>query len=95
VTFGIIGTAVVLLGGLIAVGLITRDRRYTGTRTGPGGNRFLPTSEVFIDPTSGRRVRVYVDPGTGRRQYREEPDPDSPSGAGRSGGDDVKEKGED
>jgi hypothetical protein len=90
VTFGIVGTAVVLIGGLIAVGLLTRDRRYTGTRANAGADRFLPTSEVFVDPTSGRRVRVWVDPGTGRRQYREEPDPDAPSEAG---GVHVEEKG--
>lgn len=35
----------------------------------------LPTSEVFIDPASHRRLRVWVDPVTGAREYRDEPDP--------------------
>jgi hypothetical protein len=35
----------------------------------------LPTSEVFIDPETHRRTRVWVDPVTGARDYRDEPDP--------------------
>jgi hypothetical protein len=27
------------------------------------------TSEVFIDPTSGHRMRVVVDPASGERRY--------------------------
>jgi hypothetical protein len=27
------------------------------------------TSEVFIDPTSGHRMRVLVDPSSGERRY--------------------------
>ena len=34
----------------------------------------LPTSEVFIDPATHRRLRVWVDPVTGARDYRDEPD---------------------
>lgn len=51
------------------VGYFIWDRRYRG---GQSGN-FLPTQEVFTDPSSGRRTRVYEDPATGKRQYREEP----------------------
>ena len=45
---------------------------------GPGGGetvdapveaRFRPTPEAFIDPTTGRRMRVLVDPRTGERRY--------------------------
>jgi hypothetical protein len=45
---------------------------------GPGGGepaggvlepRFRPTAETFIDPTTGLRMRVVVDPGTGERRY--------------------------
>jgi hypothetical protein len=35
----------------------------------------LPTSEVFIDPATHRRLRVWVDPVTGARDYREDFDP--------------------
>ena len=52
------------------VGYFVWDRRYRGQ--GEGGS-FKPTGEVFKDPTSGKLTRVYEDPSTGRRQYREEP----------------------
>lgn len=50
------------------VGYFIWDRRYRG---GAGGI-FKPTGEVFKDPTSGKMTRVYEDPETGKRQYREE-----------------------
>ena len=50
-------------------GYFVWDRRYRGDQTGT----FKPTSEVFRDPTSGKMTRVYEDPATGKRQYREEP----------------------
>ncbi len=31
--------------------------------------RFRPTDEVFVDPTSRRRMRVFSDPRTGERRY--------------------------
>ena len=51
------------------VGYFVWDRRYRGNETGS----FKPTAEVFRDPTSGKMTRVYEDPSTGKRQYREEP----------------------
>jgi hypothetical protein len=30
---------------------------------------FQPTDELFVDPTSGQRLRVYLDPATGERRY--------------------------
>jgi hypothetical protein len=44
---------------------------------GPGGGeprgtvepRFRPTTEAFIDPTTGVTMRVVVDPTTGERRY--------------------------
>ena len=50
------------------VGYFIWDRRYRGDSQGS----FKPTGEVFKDPTSGKMTRVYEDPSTGRRQYREE-----------------------
>jgi hypothetical protein len=32
----------------------------------------LPTTEVFIDPVTHRRMRVWIDPASGAREYREE-----------------------
>ena len=47
---------------------------------GPGGGeppdalepRFKRTDEVFVDPTTGRVMRVYLDASTGERRYRAE-----------------------
>jgi hypothetical protein len=50
------------------IGYFVWDRRYRGAKEG----NFKPTSEVFVDPTTGKRTRVYEDPSTGKRQYREE-----------------------
>jgi hypothetical protein len=35
-------------------------------------DRLSPTDEVFADPTTGVRMRVWFDPDTGRRVYRPE-----------------------
>lgn len=51
------------------VGYFVWDRRYRGGVQGS----FKPTGEVFRDPSSGKMTRVYEDPTTGQRQYREEP----------------------
>jgi len=50
------------------IGYFIWDRRYRGHKEGV----FKATSEVFKDPTSGKLTRVYEDPETGARQYREE-----------------------
>lgn len=48
---------------------------------GPGGGeplgeplegRFRRTDEVFVDPTSNRQMRVWLDSATGERRYRAE-----------------------
>jgi hypothetical protein len=77
------GLWLVFTGGVLAVAAVlerTRYRSETAERLheapGPGGGeteavepRFRPTDEVFIDPTSGRRMRVLLDPRTGERRY--------------------------
>lgn len=60
---------VVLLGITVA---LLRWERYRPRHTPVHA---LPTSEVFVDPDTQRRLRVWVDPVTGARDYREEPDP--------------------
>lgn len=50
--------------------------RYRPRRTG----RFVPTDEVLVDPVSGRRQRVHMNPATGARVYVDEPAP--PPGPG-------------
>ncbi len=40
---------------------------------GPGTGRYERTDEVFDDPTTGKRLRVWFDPATGDRRYIPEP----------------------
>jgi hypothetical protein len=83
--FGVIGLQAFAFGAfLVVVVAIERSRYRSGAAErsndapGPGGGepadgqvdpRFRMTSEVFIDPTSGHRMRVLVDPRTGERRY--------------------------
>ena len=62
--------AVVIAGILIAV--FGWDRYRGNRKRASGDSAAQPTGEVFIDPESGRRTRVWYDPGTGRRDYRPE-----------------------
>lgn len=64
--------AVALLVGLY---FVYDRRRYRGRST----SAQVPTGEVFRDPATGRRTRVYEDPRTGAREYRPE-GPDDNSG---------------
>jgi hypothetical protein len=58
--------AVVLLG--VVAALFGWDR-YRSKSKGAGESS-QPTSEVFIDPASGKPMRVWYDPATGEREYR-------------------------
>lgn len=82
------GIWAMVVGGALAAAGIYERRRYrssdaelAGESTGPGGGepagdrldpRFQPTDEVFVDPTTGHKMRVLVDPRTGERRYRAE-----------------------
>ncbi len=44
-----------------------------GPRSGQGPGQYQRTDEVFDDPTTGRRLRVWFDPATGERRYLPEP----------------------
>ena len=63
----LVALAVVIV--LAVWGFLFWDRRYRGAR-GPA-DQFQPTQEIFRDPTSGRLQRVFFNPSTGERQYRE------------------------
>ncbi len=62
----VIGAVVLVFA---VVGYFLWDRRYRGEHA---GGALKPTGEVFKDPTSGKLTRVYEDPATGKREYREE-----------------------
>jgi hypothetical protein len=82
---GVAGLWTVAMGAfLVIVPLIERQRyrseaaEKANETPGPGGGegrdgpiepRFRPTAEVFVDPTTGHRMRVLVDPSTGERRY--------------------------
>jgi hypothetical protein len=58
---------------LIVAALAERERYETvfpGDRPAGPAEDFRPTDEVFDDPTTGLRTRVWYDPQTGRRVYR-------------------------
>jgi hypothetical protein len=79
----LVGLWAVAIGaaGIIAVALERSRYRsaaaeHSTEEPGPGGGEpeppglpFRPTGERFVDPTSGRRMRVYVNPATGERRY--------------------------
>ena len=72
-------------GAVLLVGAVIEPMRYrslpadrAGHPPGPGGGepvdvslepRFQPTAEVFVDPTTHVRMRVFVDARTGERRY--------------------------
>ncbi len=63
---------VVVVVGIIAA-LFGWDRYRGPRKRAPGeDDPFRPTDEVFIDPESGRRTRVWYDQASGRRDYRSE-----------------------
>ena len=82
------GVWMFLIGLVVVVASVVERMRYrsetadrTGLPAGPGGGepvdepletRFQRTGEAFIDPTTGRQMRVWLDPQSGERRYRAE-----------------------
>jgi hypothetical protein len=80
------GVMAILIGTALMVAAVMQRSRYRSEAAershdipGPGGGEtyylepsFLPTTEVFTDPTSHRVMRVWVDPSSGERRYRAE-----------------------
>jgi ABC-2 type transport system ATP-binding protein len=73
--------AVVVVAGIV-IALFGWDRYRGGRTAAVDGSQAQPTEEVFVDPDTGRRMRVWYDGDTGRREYRPEQAPDPPLGAG-------------
>jgi hypothetical protein len=81
---GLAGVWATIIGCGLVVAVVLERNRYRSEEadrafevTGPGGGepagpvepRFHPTDELFVDPTTGVRMRVHVDPRTGERRY--------------------------
>ena len=58
----------VVLVLIVACAIVGWDRYRP--RHGTGSARTHPTDEVFLDPETGRRMRVWFDPVSGTRDYR-------------------------
>jgi ABC-2 type transport system ATP-binding protein len=72
--------AVVVVAGIV-IALFGWDR-YRDTRKAAGdGSAAQPTAELFVDPNTGRRMRVWYHSDTGRREYRPEEWSDAGLGA--------------
>jgi hypothetical protein len=62
-----------LIWGAILLGAIVYERfRYKPLTTASPGAGWQRTGERFVDPDSGKTVTVYLQPGSGERQYVEE-----------------------
>jgi hypothetical protein len=63
----------VVVGLVLVVGSLWVTRRSRRLRAKPGAtgslDGFVETDEIFIDPTTGARQRVWFDPRTGERRY--------------------------
>lgn len=80
------GVEAIVIGAAAMIAAVLQRPRYRSNAAelrhedaGPGGGengplepRFIPTNEVFVDPTSRRLMRVFVDPRSGERRYRAE-----------------------
>ena len=72
----------IAIGSLAILAVVFERARYRNNAversaggSGPGGGEvsmpvapFRPTDELFVDPTTGQRLRVYLNPATGERR---------------------------
>jgi hypothetical protein len=68
------GMWVVLIGAVLVLVSVLEQVRYR-LSSGSSG-RLRPTAERFVDPTTGQRLQVWIDPASGERSYV--PDGESP-----------------
>jgi hypothetical protein len=81
---GLPGLWLTAVGAAVIIAVTIERNRYRSEAadarlepTGPGGGeppgavepRFRPTDELFVDPTTGVRMRVHLDSRTGERRY--------------------------
>ena len=60
----------VVLVIVVVLAAVLGWERYRGSGSVSAGAR--PTAEIFIDPETGTRTRVWYDERTGQREYRPE-----------------------
>jgi hypothetical protein len=73
-----LGLGLIIAAAIERVRYRSTDAEGSAAEPGPGGGepagttldpRFRPTEERFVDPTSGVRMRVWIDPVAGERRY--------------------------
>ncbi len=79
--------AVVVVWLVIAVARHRRGAAHLEARLGAlpaasDAGPTVPTDEVLVDPETGRRQRVHMNPATGARIYVDEPGPPGGPGGG-------------
>ncbi len=73
VLIGLNVLAIAILGIVgIVVAVIGWDRYHSGRPPQGSNPNMRPTTEMFVDPVSKHRQRVWSDPTTGEREYRGE-----------------------
>ena len=60
--------AVIVVVALVALFVVSLFLKRHGEAVVPAGG-WQRSDEVFVDPTTGRRMRVWVDPMDGSRHY--------------------------
>jgi hypothetical protein len=69
----LVGLWALVVGGVLLAAAFFEAGRYRAPGDEPERpGELQPTNEVFLDPTTGQRIRVWFDPNTGHRRY--EPD---------------------
>ena len=58
--------------GVVGLLIVVFERVRYRSEAGAPGPPFQRTDETFVDPTTRRRMRVYLDPNTGERRYHAE-----------------------
>ena len=67
------GLSALVIGGVLLAVAVFEVGRYRSGATDPDRPAGLQrTDEVFVDPSSGQRTRVWFDPTTGERRYEPE-----------------------
>jgi hypothetical protein len=73
-----LGLGLIIAAAIERVRYRSADSEGSAGEPGPGGGepvgtsldpRFRPTEERFVDPTTGVRMRVWLDPIAGERRY--------------------------
>ncbi|MBO0993829.1 hypothetical protein [Bacillus sp. SD088] len=73
VVFSLYGLSILALIILAIGSWFIWDRRYKKHPEQPIPEGYIRTKEIFIDPTTKKRMVVYFHPETGVRFYKEEP----------------------